>query len=99
MLYAEKNSTDLQLRASLGWVQFKNGKVKEAEESLLQAASTSAVDGETLYFLAQVLLANGKAKEASPVLVALRNAVLSPKVFLQRDAARKWLDSVAFALE
>lgn len=99
MINAQKNPGSPQARASLGWVQYRMGQRAEAEETLNQAVALAGnnVDGETLYFLVQVMLANGKAQQAEPYVRMLQEAVRSPRLFILRDDARKWLDSVALA--
>ncbi len=99
IIHAQKNPDSPQAQAALGWIQFRLGQKQEAEASLRMAASGAVIDGETAYYLAQVLLANGKAHEAEPVIAMLRASVASPKLFLLREEAREWLDSVSFALE
>lgn len=99
MIYAQKHPNSPQALTSLGWVQYRLGQQKEAEAALGKAVMLSGnnSDGETLFFLAQSMLANGKAQQAEPYVQMLRAAVQGHQLFILRDDARKWLDSVALA--
>ncbi len=50
---------------SLGWVQFKQGKVGEAEATLRRATQLNPYSPESRKHLGEVLLAQGKGKEAA----------------------------------
>lgn len=98
-IHTQKRPNSVDAWTALGWVQFKLKKPQEAEESLLKAASGSAKQPETLYYLAQVLLANNKAVEAKPYIDMLREQLTQPQLFILRDEAMEWIDSVSLALD
>lgn len=84
--------------STLGWVYYRTGKTKEAEELLKHATSASA-DGEGLYFVARVLVESGQADDAQKAVQALKDAIERPAPFLLRDEARTWVKSTALLFE
>ena len=97
-ILANKNAASPQALTALGWVQFRNSQAKEAEETMLRAMSFDTNDPQSLYLAAQVLLARGRSAEASQVIKALQEAMSAPSLFVDRAAARQWLDRVSLAV-
>lgn len=96
---AQKNPRSMQALKSLGWVQYRLGNLNEAEKALKAGASATTKDGELLFFLAQVLLEQGKTAQSQRVAAMLRTAVEEPGLFILRREARQWLDAVSLVLQ
>lgn len=89
---AQRNSP--LARSVLGRVQFRNGQLDAAEETLTAVAARMPSERSTLFFLATVLMQQGKQDEARRVAQRLDPLIDQPGVFVFRPAARKWVDTV-----
>lgn len=77
--------------STLGWVHYKLGDRKRAEQALRLAASKPSVRTETLYYLLRVLWENGHKEDALRVAERARPAFDEPGLFVLRDEAKQWL--------
>ena len=84
--------------STLGWVHFRTGEAEGAEQCLRRAAALSA-DGDTLFFLAQVLVDRGDGEDAKRAVHALEAKLQGSEFFPMRSAAQDWIQSVAVLFE
>jgi len=83
------NSTEAL--ATLGWAQFRNGRIQEAERSLGAVVNAGSMNSDTAFRIAQVLEARGRTEEAERLV---RRALDTPGPFAARAKARDWLKHV-----
>lgn len=95
---ANKNADSPPALAVLGWVQYRQGNGDESEKTMLRAMTRPTNDPLTLYLIAQVLLERGKTTEASRAILALKDAIDRPTLFVERPQARKWLERISLAV-
>jgi tetratricopeptide (TPR) repeat protein len=71
--------------AVLGWCQFKQGKLDDAEKSLTSAAGAGQISFDTAYYIAKVFNERGKFREARDFLAQVVEAT---GAFVYRPDAR-----------
>ncbi len=77
--------------ATLGWIHYRQGRKDEAFRALTAAASAGGASSQTAYFLAYLLADRGQIEDAERLL---RTAIDAPGVFVDRVAAKQWLDDL-----
>ena len=97
IILSQKHPRSPHAWSTLGGVQYRLGRLADAEVSLAKAVTAMPGDGDTLYVLAQVLLEQGKTQEAEKVVQQLRTAAARPGPFVQRADAQGWIKNVAVA--
>ena len=80
------------LKATLGWAQFRSGQTEPAEKALTAAVQGARVSPDIAFYLASVLAARGRTDDARRLL---QTAVDLPGAFAHRDDARGLLKSLA----
>lgn len=73
---------------TLGWVEFKAGRVEQAERTFMAAASKGQISSDAAFQFAQILAARGKVEEARKLVTS---AIALPGAFLDRERAKAWL--------
>lgn len=96
-IVAQKHPASQPAMATLGWVQYRMGKIDQAEGNLKRAVVGMPREGDSLFYLAQVLLDKGKAAEVEQLVKPLQAAVARPGRFIQRANARRWLKDIELA--
>ena len=94
LIHSQKHPQSADAQSTLGWVQHRLGD-DDAAEQTLRAAARRPRSPETQFFLAQVLLKQGKAQDAEPAFRAVKAAIDRPGLFLVRDDARDWLETTS----
>ena len=84
--------------STLGAVQYRLGQLDDAEQNLRRAVALSP-DGESLYFLARVLVDRNQAADAKQTVASLQAAIEGPGFFLLRDEAKDWVATAALLVE
>jgi tetratricopeptide (TPR) repeat protein len=74
--------------STLGWINYKLGKLEDAERHLRAAAARGAITRDTAYFMAKLAYDGGKRDES---LRLLRQAVEGKGAFAHADEASQWL--------
>jgi tetratricopeptide (TPR) repeat protein len=97
LILSQKHPRSPHSWSTLGGVQYRLGRLADAEVSLAKALAAMPGDGDSLYVLAQVLLEQGKTQEAEKVVQQLRTAAARPGPFVQRADAQGWIKNVAVA--
>ncbi len=82
------------VKTVLGWVQFRNGQLDDAEATLREAAGRLPSERTTLLFLSRVLMEQKHEDQARQVAERLRRVIDQPGIVAFRPEARKWLDQV-----
>ena len=88
---ARQNPKNAEAVATLGWVYFKNGKVKEAEQALNSLMSAGGVTADSAFYLASMLAEQGRTTEA---LKLLENILNGERLFAYRKQAQVLLTSL-----
>lgn len=76
------------LLATLGWVNFRLGRINEADRFLSSAMSGGRATAEMAYFYAHLLAARGQNEELSQLL---KSAIATQGAFAFRSDATAWL--------
>jgi len=97
-LQGRRNPNSPQAVSTLGVIQYRLGQLEDAEQNLRRAVLLSP-DGESLYYLARVLVDRNQSADAKPTVEALQAAIKQPGFFLLRDEAKNWAANVALLLE
>ncbi len=96
MQYAEVNARSYprsaEAAATYGWVNYKSGKLDEAERILGAATSSGQASADTAYYLAKVLYDRAKYTEAQEIL---KKALDNKGVFVNRKDAEDFMVEVA----
>ena len=90
------NPQNAALMATLGWVYFRLGKIKEAEAAFQRVAATGSVPPNSAYFLAQYLASRQRPDVARELLEA---AIASRQFFMYRARAEELLAQLNSELE
>jgi Tfp pilus assembly protein PilF len=83
-----RNAQSSDAESTLGWVNYKLGKLDEAERHLRAAAARGTVSRDTAYFVAKLTFERGGRDEA---LQFLRQAIDGKGPFIHADEANRWL--------
>ena len=96
--YAEANVRERpqspEVYATYGWVLYKLGRLRDAEEALQKAVSGGKLTPETAYYLANVLADSGRGEDA---IRFLQLALKTTAPFAQREDAQELLDQLQAA--
>lgn len=91
---AQNEPRSVDAAAVLGWVLFQLGRMDEAEQQLRQALGRSASNRTAMYFLARLLVEQGKRDQGMRLAQLLRGRLDQPGQFVLRPEARRWLAGV-----
>ena len=80
-----------EAESTLGWINYKLGKLDDAERHLRAAAARGAVTRDAGYFIAKLAYDRGNRDEA---LQFLRKAVDGKGPFTHADDANRWLAQI-----
>lgn len=87
--YADKNvrlySKSRDAASTYGWVLYKYGRLREADNVLIRLARSGRVDADTAYYIARVAAELGRKDEAKTVL---QSALKSTRPFYKKDEAQ-----------
>ncbi len=78
--------------ATVGWIYFRLGRDKEAENVFQQVAATGKLEPASAYFMARFLQQRG---ESATAITLLNQALSNSGYFMFRAAARELLDSLS----
>ncbi|HEV3418532.1 MAG TPA: tetratricopeptide repeat protein [Pirellulales bacterium] len=77
-----------EAESTLGWIDYKLGKLDDAERHLRAASARGSISRDTAYFIAKVAFDRGLRDES---LRLLRQAIGGRGPFVHADAAKHWL--------
>ncbi len=85
------NQKNVEAASTLGWVLYKNGDVRRADQLLTSVARTGKITEDTAYFIAEVANQLGRKDQA---ISALKRALQSTRPFSKRAEAEALLKTI-----
>lgn len=80
--------------AALAMALLKNGEKQKAEQAAQAAAAREDAHPEALFLYGKLLAASNQSDEAARIAARLERSLDLPMIFVAREAARKWVETV-----